>query len=141
MRMRRSRVRPSGCGDEQTWWSWCRSRWRRPVGRSGYGQAVRHPSPYRVVAAGQIPGVMSMEALHAPAGAADPPAGRGPVQAGGISASRSAAYWAWAAISSAGVDGRFRGPHAALGFQPVDGGPFGPANQPVPGRHGRAIVE
>ena len=141
MRISRSRVRPSDAGDQQPGGVGAAVDGADRVGPR-CGQAVRHPSPYRVVAAGQIPGVMGVQALDAPRVPPTPPDGRGPVQSGGI----------------VGVAFRRvvrRGPPPArpestaasaartppCGFQPVHGGPFGPADQPVAGRHGRAVVE
>ena len=49
------------------------------------------PAADRVVAAGEVPGVVGVEALHALAGAADAAAGRGAGVVGGRAASRSAA--------------------------------------------------
>ena len=53
-------------------WSWCRCRWRRHAARHRcFGQAGRDPAAHGVVAAGEEPGVVGVQALHAPAGAAD----------------------------------------------------------------------
>lgn len=47
------------------------------------GQAVGHPAPYRIAAAGQVPGEVSMETLDALAGAGHPARRRGPGVAAG----------------------------------------------------------
>ena len=74
VRGRRRRRRTGGA------WSWCRCRWRRAsVARLGASaEPVGYPAADRVVAARQEPGVVRVEALHAPAGAAHATGGRGP---------------------------------------------------------------
>ena len=50
--------------------SWCRSRWRPRPSRDRRAQPLGDPPADGVVAAGQVPGVVGVQALHAAAGAA-----------------------------------------------------------------------
>ena len=64
------------------------------VDRSGCRRRLEvlgHPAADRVVAAGEVPGVVGVEALHARCGCRRPRRGRGPASVDGIAASRSAA--------------------------------------------------
>ena len=93
---RRRRARRRGGG-----WSWCRCRSTRPPATAGVlpsrvvrarsgcrrrrRQVLGDPAPDGVVAAGEVPGVVGVEALHPGAGAADAArrAGPGPVRRAG----------------------------------------------------------
>ena len=50
-----------------------------------------HPAPDRIVAAGEVPGVVGVQALDAVRVPPTPPAGAAPSQSAGTAASRSAA--------------------------------------------------
>ena len=67
MPVRRSSVSPKGA----------QAHARLGFAGSGKPELVGHPLPHRVVASGQPPGQVGVEALHPPAGAAHPARGSG----------------------------------------------------------------
>src|SRR3954451_12957407 len=76
-------------------------------------EVVLHPPPDRIVSAGQVPGVVRVQALHAAARAADAAGRAGP---GVVRRKRSVALGRVATmrlLQRAGVDVRFGLPHAA----------------------------
>ena len=70
-----------------------------------------------------------------------PPDGRGPVQPAGSRRRAPRRSAAWAAASSAGSTAASAARTPPGGLQAVHGQPARPADQPVAGRHGRAVVE
>ena len=97
------------------------------------------PAPDRVVTAGEVPGVVGVQALDALARSADParrlrPARCGlPVALGGVAPVRVG--------EGHGIHFRLGSSHATGGFQAAHGLHLAAADQPVERRHGRAVIE
>ena len=82
------------------------------------GELSVHPAAHRVVAPGQEPGVVGVQALHAHPGAADAAeVGRGPWWSVGSSASRSARVAGVGGGELVGVDLRLGPVHPTGGLQ------------------------
>ncbi len=148
MRMSRSRVDPSAPATRSRVELVPQSmaatgRGRHPAdGGADRGQPLIDPAPDWVIATGQVPGVMGVQALHPPAGAPHPSrrAGTGPRRRAGRRRARPGTG-----------DGRRparRDPTAASAWRtpPPDSSRSTArrrlaGHQPVPGRHRRAVVE
>ena len=104
---RRRVAAPPGRGSSS-----CRSRWRRRCvtsetlrWRSRPVDPLVDPAPDRVVAAGEVPGVVGVQALDARCGCRRRrPTGRGPAWPGGSAGVALGGVAAWAAASRVGVD-------------------------------------
>ena len=151
MRMSRSRVGARRRRRPAAGWSWCRSRSaaRRPVTPASavLGQAVGHPPADGVVAAGQVPGVVGVEALDALAGAADAARRPGAGVAGGQGRVALGRVAGVGPGQLGRVDGRLRRPHPArrlqaahqppqLGVAPASTGWASACRRPAGGRCG-----
>ena len=137
--------------------AWRRARCRRGRRRAGasswsrcrraatlrHVQVLRDPAPDRIVAAREVVGVVRVQALHAArACRRRRRAGAGPAWSGGSAASRSRAYRSCAARSSSAIDRGFGRADAAGRLEPRRPAPTASRiDQPVAGRHRRAVVE
>ena len=104
------------------------------------GRRSADPRPDGVVAAGQVPGVVGVEALD-PGGCRRrrrwDGARRGP-RDGGVAL---VGVPPWAAASAVGVDLGLGRPHPTRGLEPATQRALGLADQPVAGGHRRPVVE
>lgn len=104
-------------------------------------EPLGHPAAHGVVPTGKPPGVVRVQALHATACAAHSPAGARPLppgRDGRVTLSRIAS------MSPLELDWVYRGfgcPHPAVGFQAVHEEARFFADEPVPSRHRRPVVQ
>src|SRR5579884_9998 len=138
--MRRSRVRPA------------RSAMRRRVElvpqsmaatvsvTRSLGEASGHPAPHRIVSPGEVPGVVGVKALDAPAGSAHPSGGAGPVPTGGQGGVTLGRVTPMGVLEVDRVDIRLGPADPAGRLQPTDGLALLVADQPVAGRHRGAVL-
>jgi hypothetical protein len=100
-----------------------------------------HPTAHRVVAAGEVVRVVGVEALDPDSGPSDPAARTGTpmvlrefrIALGGVAIVDH--------LQGAGVDLGLGPTNAAGAFEPTDEKAIARPDQPVPGGHGRAVVE
>src|SRR4051812_37710377 len=104
-------------------------------------QLLLDPSADRIVATGEEPCVVRVQALHALTSATDPAERTGSAvlrRNGRVALARVRAV---GALEVGVVDGRLCGPHTAGRLELADGAPFEVADQPVARRHRRPIVQ
>ena len=107
------------------------------VHRAGLGQALGDPEADRVGAAGQVVGVVRVQALHAARGAADPAVALGPrEQAAAFARVGLVRALEHRAEVGVGLGVGVQPPDPAVGLQGRDGLDVVRAGQPVEGREG-----
>jgi deazaflavin-dependent oxidoreductase (nitroreductase family) len=99
------------------------------------------PTADGVIAAGEEPGVVRVETLHARTGTAHAAGG---ARAGVLGGKGSVAFGRVAGVRGGEkipIDFRFRATDAGVSFEPAHRVTVGPTDEPVAGRHRRPVVE
>ncbi len=105
------------------------------------GKLPGHPAAHRVVATGEEPGVVSVQALDAAPGPPDPAARARPAPLGRDGRVSFGRVTAVGLLELVGTDGRLGRPDTSGRLQTIDGQPGLLTHEPVPRRHGSAVIQ